>query len=38
MASPEPGKKSATVTAEGSLLTTAINLWGYIWPEGRPKG
>jgi ATP-binding cassette subfamily B protein len=36
MASPEPGKKSATVTAEGSLLTTAINLWGYIWPEGRP--
>jgi ATP-binding cassette subfamily B protein len=36
MAPPEPGKKPATVTAEGSLLTTAINLWGYIWPEGRP--
>src|SRR3569623_3610497 len=36
MASAEPGKKSATITAEGSLLTTAINLWGYIWPEGRP--
>jgi ABC-type transport system involved in Fe-S cluster assembly fused permease/ATPase subunit len=36
MASSEPGKKSATITAEGSLLTTAINLWGYIWPEGRP--
>ena len=36
MASPEPGKKSATITAEGSLLATAINLWGYIWPAGRP--
>ena len=35
MASPEPRKKPATVTAEGSLLTTAINLWGYVWPEGR---
>ena len=35
MASPEPTKKPATVTAEGSLLTTAINLWGYVWPEGR---
>ena len=28
--------KAATVTAEGSLLTTVRNLWGYMWPEGRP--
>ena len=32
----DPGtKKAATVTAEGSLLTTVKNLWGYMWPEGR---
>ena len=36
MVAPEPVKKPATVTAEGSLLTTAINLWGYVWPAGRP--
>jgi len=36
MAPPDPAKKPATVTAEGSLLTTAINLWGYVWPAGRP--
>jgi len=35
MASPEPTKKPATVTAEGSLLSTAKNLWVYMWPEGR---
>jgi len=36
MAPNPPDKKPATVTAEGSLLTTAINLWGYVWPAGRP--
>jgi ATP-binding cassette subfamily B protein len=35
MASPAPTNKQPRVTAEGSLLTTARNLWGYIWPEGR---
>jgi ATP-binding cassette subfamily B protein len=35
MASPAPDK-SPRVTAEGSLLTTVRNLWGYMWPEGRP--
>ena len=28
-------KKPATVTAEGSLLNTVRNLWGYMWPAGR---
>ncbi len=36
MASPPPGDKPATVTAEGSLLTTVRHLWGYMWPAGRP--
>ncbi len=35
MASPSPDKKPATVTAEGSLLTTVKHLWGYMWPAGR---
>ncbi len=35
MASPEMAKKPATVTAEGSLLTTVKHLWGYMWPTGR---
>ncbi|MEO6012761.1 MAG: ABC transporter ATP-binding protein/permease [Devosia sp.] len=35
MASPETGKKPATVTAEGSLLTTVRHLWQYMWPTGR---
>ncbi|HVY52431.1 MAG TPA: ABC transporter ATP-binding protein/permease [Devosia sp.] len=36
MAVQDAGKKPARITAEGSLLTTAINLWGYMWPPGRP--
>ena len=36
MADPAQNKKPATVTAEGSLLSTAKNLWVYMWPEGRP--
>jgi ABC-type transport system involved in Fe-S cluster assembly fused permease/ATPase subunit len=36
MAPKPPDKGPATVTAEGSLLSTARNLWGYMWPEGRP--
>ena len=36
MASPTPDKKSATITAEGSLLATARHLWTYMWPPGRP--
>ena len=35
MASPAPTSKSPRVTAEGSLLTTVRNLWGYMWPAGR---
>ncbi|MBI4921036.1 MAG: ABC transporter ATP-binding protein/permease [Devosia nanyangense] len=35
MAGPTPDKKPATVTAEGSLLTTVRHLWGYMWPAGR---
>jgi ATP-binding cassette subfamily B protein len=35
MTTPSPTKKSPRVTAEGSLLTTVRNLWGYMWPEGR---
>ncbi len=36
MASSDRRPKAAKITAEGSLLSTAVNLWGYIWPEGRP--
>jgi len=36
MASPAPDKKPATLTAEGSLLSTAAHLWTYMWPPGRP--
>src|SRR3569623_2663221 len=36
MASPAPDKKSATLTAEGSMLSTAKHLWVYMWPPGRP--
>jgi len=36
MATEAPSNKPATLTAEGSLLSTARNLWGYMWPEGRP--
>jgi ATP-binding cassette subfamily B protein len=35
MASADNEDKAATITAEGSLLTTARNLWGYMWPAGR---
>src|SRR4051794_13432283 len=33
---PAGSKKPATVTAEGSLLSTVRNLWQYMWPTGRP--
>ncbi len=36
MASKPPSKTPATVSAEGSLLSTAISLWTYMWPPGRP--
>ncbi len=36
MAPSKTDPKPATITAEGSLLSTAKNLWGYMWPEGRP--
>lgn len=36
MANPEPNKKPATLTAEGSLLSTAKGLWPYMWPAERP--
>ncbi|MEO8756185.1 MAG: ABC transporter ATP-binding protein/permease [Devosia sp.] len=36
MAPTDTPKKPATLTAEGSLLSTARNLWGYMWPAGRP--
>ena len=35
MASPPPTNKPPRVTAEGSLLTTVRNLWGYMWPADR---
>jgi ATP-binding cassette subfamily B protein len=35
MATPEPGKTSATLSAEGSLFATARHLWTYMWPPGR---
>jgi ABC-type transport system involved in Fe-S cluster assembly fused permease/ATPase subunit len=37
MASPDAAGKQQTVSAEeGSLLRTVRNLWGYMWPAGRP--
>ncbi|MCF1741825.1 ABCB family ABC transporter ATP-binding protein/permease [Paradevosia shaoguanensis] len=37
MSSPEMSQKKPRVSAEeGSLLSTVRNLWGYMWPEGRP--
>ncbi|HEX4298800.1 MAG TPA: ABC transporter ATP-binding protein/permease, partial [Devosia sp.] len=35
MPSSPPGKKPATLTAEGSLLSTVRNLWPYMWPKDR---
>ena len=35
MAARNTDRKAATVTAEGSLLSTVRNLWGYMWPTGR---
>ncbi|KFL28217.1 metal ABC transporter permease [Devosia sp. 17-2-E-8] len=29
-------KKPRVSAEEGSLLSTVRNLWGYMWPEGRP--
>ena len=36
MASPVPDQKRPTVDADASLLRTAKNLWGYMWPANRP--
>jgi len=36
MASKDPTDKPATLSAEGSLLSTARSLWVYMWPAGRP--
>jgi ATP-binding cassette subfamily B protein len=37
MSSADEATKRPTVSAEeGSLLSTVRNLWGYMWPEGRP--
>jgi len=35
MAEKAPPSATPRVTAEGSLLTTARNLWAYMWPPGR---
>jgi ATP-binding cassette, subfamily B, heavy metal transporter len=35
MAAKDSPQKPATLTAEGSLLSTAKHLWKYMWPEGR---
>ncbi len=37
MSSADEATKRPTVSAEeGGLLSTVRNLWGYMWPEGRP--
>ena len=37
MSSADEATKRPTVSAEeGGLLATVRNLWGYMWPEGRP--
>jgi ATP-binding cassette subfamily B protein len=37
MSSADAAPKRPTVSAEeGGLLSTVRNLWGYMWPEGRP--
>lgn len=37
MSSADEATKRPTVNAEeGGLLATVRNLWGYMWPEGRP--
>jgi ABC-type multidrug transport system fused ATPase/permease subunit len=37
MSSADAAPKRPTVSAEeGGLLATVRNLWGYMWPEGRP--
>ena len=36
MATKDPTDKPATLSAEGSLLSTARGLWVYMWPAGRP--
>ena len=35
MAQKDQLQKSATVSAESSLLSTAAHLWQYMWPKGR---
>lgn len=37
MSTADEAPKRPTVSAEeGGLLSTVRNLWGYMWPEGRP--
>lgn len=36
MASEGEGKRPTVSADEGSLLRTVANLWGYMWPKGRP--
>jgi len=37
MTTTDTGRARPTVSAEeGSLLSTVRNLWGYMWPSGRP--
>ncbi len=37
MSSADEATKRPSVSAEeGGLLSTVRNLWGYMWPEGRP--
>jgi len=37
MSSADEATKRPTVSAEeGGLLATVRNLWGYMWPDGRP--
>ena len=36
MASEDAGKGPSVSADEGQLLRTVRNLWGYMWPSGRP--
>jgi ATP-binding cassette subfamily B protein len=36
MASTDSGKQPTVNADEGNLLRTVANLWGYMWPDGRP--
>ena len=36
MATRGAGQPSTVSADEGNLLRTIGNLWGYMWPAGRP--